>query len=108
MKILIILAILAILVFLVFFCFAACVVAHDADQHLEKMHEVIFNSNKEEKKKMKITEEEIEDFCRSLPDPPDLEKTTEALIKAMEAVQKHFYPQSVKIREILDFLDNLE
>lgn len=37
MKILVILVIFLILAFLVVFCFAACVLAHDADVHIEKM-----------------------------------------------------------------------
>ena len=38
---------LAILAFLVIFSFCACVVAHDADAHIEMMHNSIINSNKE-------------------------------------------------------------
>lgn len=50
MKIFIIFLILAILTFFVVFSFCACVVAHDADQHLEMIKNAdnnIFNIEKE-------------------------------------------------------------
>lgn len=56
----------------------------------------------------KITEEKIQSFCESLPDPENLEEDTERFMAAMEAVQKRFAGQKVTIKEILDFLDNLE
>lgn len=94
-----------IFVFLVVFCFCACTLAKDADDKLEKMQSgepAIFIDNKEEKK-MKL-----DDFCRSLPDPENLEEATEDFVKVMGAVQEHFAGKSVKIREILDFLKGLQ